>query len=129
MTNRMALSESCIVAFRNHAAGVWPASSQLRRMLPHRAKRQTEIDPFRTVQVQSHHGSPARGRAALNEQSIIAPRKVTRPALAAWVEERHEATGLRVAGVGLRVFVAVARRAGPGQVCRGTAGASNARPD
>jgi hypothetical protein len=43
-----------------------------------------------------------------DEHKIITPSEVTRPTLATWVEERNDAPGLWVSGMGLIPFIPVA---------------------
>lgn len=69
-----------------------------------------------------NRGSPD-SRTPLNHQIILAPSKVSVPALSARVEQRDKSAAYRVFRSRLRVLVAVARRAGPGQFIRRVAAA------
>ena len=87
-------------------------------MLPDGTESATQVDECRAIQEQRDHGGPAGRGAALDEREIRVPGKMTRPQLAARVEQGDETPCLRISGVRLGVFVTVARRARPGQFRR-----------
>ena len=80
----------------------------LRRMFPYGTESTAQVDESGTIQVQRGYGGPSGRRASLDEQEIRAPGKMTRPALAARVEQRSGPPRLWIARMGLGVFVAVA---------------------
>ena len=104
-------------------------SSVRRRVLPNGMESAAQVDQGGCIQQQRRHSGPAGGGAPLDEQEIRAPGKMTRPELAARVEQGDGPARLRIAGMRLGVLVAVARRARPGQVGRRTAGAACPRDD
>src|SRR2546423_15347321 len=84
-------------------------------MLPDGTERAAQVDKSGAMQEQRRYGGPAGRGAALDEREIRVPGKMTRPQLAARVEQGNGTPCLRISGVRLGVFVTVARGACPGQ--------------
>jgi hypothetical protein len=78
-------------------------------MFSYRAQYAPQVDKFGTVEVKGFDGGPAGGGASDDQGKVLAPLEVTGPLLEAGIEERHHAPRHRIAGVGLGVFVIVAR--------------------
>src|SRR5262245_35673439 len=89
----------------------------------------TQIEEFRTVQVQCLYCRPACGSTPTDDQKILTPCKVPYPALAARIEERGKSSGLRVKCMSFIVFMAITRWACPGQFGHRVPGATHARQD
>jgi hypothetical protein len=74
----------------------------------------TQIEEFRTIQVQRLYGSPAYGRTPTDDHEVLMPCKVPCPTLAARIEKWDKSSSLSIKCMSFAVFMAVTRRACPG---------------
>ena len=65
-------------------------------MYPENTEGTAEVEQFRTVQVQCLYRCPSRCRPPDDEQEVLAPRKMLRPALTPGIKEWREASRLRI---------------------------------
>lgn len=79
-------------------------------MYPENTEGTAEVEQFRTVQVQCLYRCPSRCRPPDDEQEVLAPSKMLRPALTTWIKEWCKAFRLRIKGMSFGVFMAVAGR-------------------
>lgn len=95
-----------------------------RWMLADGTERSAQVKEFRAIQMQRLYCRSACRSTPHDDHEVLAPGKVSCPALAARVKERNDTPCLRVRGVGFGIFVTVAPRTRPCQILQGRLAAS-----